>query len=100
MSADEVLIAFSAAARTLPHPVHPTTLHRWADIGLGGVKLQSRWQGRRRYTTAEWLATFVAECESRRYLQDQLNRESFERALAVKFGLTKPRAEVEGDRDE
>jgi predicted KAP-like P-loop ATPase len=89
MSKVRDLITFVEAARLLPRPVHPNTIRRWADNGLGGVILQSEWQVGKRYTTAEWLAAFVAECESRRYLQDQLNRESFERALAEKFRLTK-----------
>jgi Protein of unknown function (DUF1580) len=106
MSQVRDLLTFVEAARLLPRPVHPTTIRRWADVGLGGIKLKSQWQVGKRFTTAEWLAEFVAECESRRYLQDQFSRESFEQALAKKFGLTKskPRAarsnEAKGDRDE
>jgi hypothetical protein len=99
MKAKHCLISFSEAARLLPRPVHPSTLHRWADFGLGGVTLQSQRQGGRRYTTAEWLAQFIADIDSHKYLQDQVIREKFERALAEKLGLMEE-SQGQADRSE
>jgi hypothetical protein len=51
-------LSLSQAARELPGRPHISTLHRWRQRGVSGVKLQTCVVGGRRYTTREWLLEF------------------------------------------
>ena len=49
------------ARRLLPGPVSLTTLHRWKDRGINGVRLQTVLIGGRRYVSRRALETFIAQ---------------------------------------
>ena len=48
----EKLISFSEAASLVPFPVAPSTIARWATVGVRGHRLESIVIGRRRLTSA------------------------------------------------
>lgn len=61
----EELLSLAQAARRLPrlcrgHPVHASTLWRWAREGLRGVHLETVMIGGRRVTSVEGLRRFFA----------------------------------------
>lgn len=56
----ETLVTLSEAAALLPDRPHVSTLHRWRMNGIHGVRLESVQIGRKRYTSQEALARFVA----------------------------------------
>ena len=51
--ASEEKIGFTQATKSRQFPKRPalSTLHRWADRGVRGVKLESEWFGNRRVTS-------------------------------------------------
>jgi hypothetical protein len=60
----EQLLTLSAAARDLPGPsgrgLHVSTLWRWMQRGIRGVRLETCMIGGTRYTSREALERFVA----------------------------------------
>ena len=52
-------LTLSQAAKTLPGRPHLSTLHRWRQRGVRGIKLQTALVGGRRYTTRAWLDEFI-----------------------------------------
>lgn len=60
-TANETPISLAKAARTLPGgPVHISTLYRWQNKGVGGVRLRTFKRGGGRYTYPSWLEEFFA----------------------------------------
>jgi hypothetical protein len=62
----EELLPFVAAARRLPslragRPVAPSTLWRWASVGVRGVRLETVCVGGVRCTSVEALQRFIRE---------------------------------------
>ena len=66
----EQLLTLIAASKHLPHgragkSVHVATLHRWASRGgVRGVRLETVRIGGIRYTSAEALERFIAQCSA------------------------------------
>src|SRR5262245_57064997 len=65
ISATEKRMSFAVAARGLPHlrgdrPVAPSTIWRWATVGLRGGKLETVQVGGTTCTSAEALERFFA----------------------------------------
>jgi hypothetical protein len=62
------VIRLSEAAEFLPGilPQHGT-LHRWATVGVRGVKLEARLVGGRFYTTPQAVERFLAAIEQTRH---------------------------------
>lgn len=54
----EELRSLSAAANTLPRRPHVSTLWRWAQRGIRGIRLETILIGGRRYTSDEALDRF------------------------------------------
>lgn len=57
----EELLSLAQAARLIPSRPHVSTLWRWCGRGVRGVRLRTVIVGGRRYTTAAYVADFVAE---------------------------------------
>jgi hypothetical protein len=57
----EELFTLAEAARRLPSQPHVCTLWRWSLRGVRGVRLKTVVVGGRRYTTASFLSSFVAQ---------------------------------------
>lgn len=55
---NETVLSFQAASDAVPGKPHVSTLHRWANEGLGGVRLEAFKLGGRRFTTLEALHRF------------------------------------------
>lgn len=55
-------IPLNAAAKLVnpARPPHPSTLHRWANAGVRGIRLQVTRLGGTRYTSAEAVQRFIA----------------------------------------
>jgi hypothetical protein len=49
------------AAQRIPGRPHLSTLHRWAQKGVNGVRLQTKRVGNRRFTTQGAIDQFLAE---------------------------------------
>jgi hypothetical protein len=63
----EDLKSFCEATRIVGKKIHVSTLHRWADRGVRGRKLESIFIGGRRFTSLEAIERFltpVAEVDS------------------------------------
>ncbi len=60
----ERLLTLSAAAVSLPHRPHISTIGRWVQSGCRGVKLESVLLGGRRYTSKEALQRFIERTTS------------------------------------
>lgn len=60
---DESIMTFSEAARTLPRidgkRVHASTIWRWAQRGIRGIRLETRRVGGRFFTSREALERFT-----------------------------------------
>lgn len=56
----EPQLALTDVPRIIGRKVHLNTLHRWAIRGVRGHKLRTRLIGGRRFTTASWVAEFLA----------------------------------------
>jgi len=56
----EHLLSLPEAASRLPGRPHISTLHRWRQRGVRGVKLETLLLGGRRYTSREALKRFAA----------------------------------------
>jgi hypothetical protein len=70
MTSHETLIPLKAAAawiahRTGGHRPHVATLHRWADRGVRGVKLEVVNVGHVRFTSVEALIRFISASPKR-----------------------------------
>jgi hypothetical protein len=59
--AAEQHIPLNEAASLIPGRPHLSTLHRWAERGVGGIKLPTIRVGRRRFTTQGDIDRFLAE---------------------------------------
>jgi hypothetical protein len=57
--ATEELLSLAQAARRLPGRPHISTLHRWANPGVKGVRLETVRLGGRRFTSVEALQRFT-----------------------------------------
>lgn len=55
----EQLVTLAEAGQGLPNAPSRTTVWRWADTGLDGVRLETVWLGGRRYTSREALWRFL-----------------------------------------
>lgn len=55
---NETVLSLEALAARLPDRVHRTTLRRWAQEGVDGVRLEAVRLGRRWYSSVEALARF------------------------------------------
>lgn len=55
------IMTLSQAARQLPDRLHVSTLHRWANRGIRGVRLEVVRLGGRVYTSAEALQRFAQQ---------------------------------------
>jgi hypothetical protein len=55
-------LSLSQAARTLPGHTHPSTLWRWINKGVAGVRLRAVRIGRRVFTTQTWIEDFIQSC--------------------------------------
>ncbi|NLY00954.1 MAG: DUF1580 domain-containing protein [Rhodopirellula sp.] len=55
----ERLLTLSAAAVSLPHRPHSSTVSRWVQTGCRGIRLESVLLGGRRYTSKEALRRFI-----------------------------------------
>lgn len=89
----EELQTFPEAARSLPHPVHISCLHRWRLAGVHGVKLETCLIGGRRYTSTEALERFVtattaAAAGERPPSRSPAKREREIRRCAAEMGIT------------
>ncbi|MFG0316314.1 MAG: DUF1580 domain-containing protein [Planctomycetota bacterium JB042] len=67
------LLPLSAAAKRFPSPrtgraLHVSTIHRWVNEGVQGVRLKVVVVGGFRFTTAKALAEFAAELTRRQRL--------------------------------
>ncbi len=65
------LLALSAAARALGQgrngrPMSPTTVARWANVGLFGVRLETCHRGGIQFTSMDALRRFFADVEQAR----------------------------------
>lgn len=63
---NETLLSFAELAKTLPsrregRPVHPSTIHRWRNTGLSGVKLEAVRVGGAWCTSWEAFSEFCAQ---------------------------------------
>jgi hypothetical protein len=63
---DDERLTYVQAARRLPRlredrPVHPSTIQRWANTGLNGVRLATTFVGGRRVTSVAAIEKFFAE---------------------------------------
>ena len=57
----EHMLSISAAARELPGHPHVSTLWRWINHGVRGIRLQTVLIGGKRYTSRESLQAFVEQ---------------------------------------
>jgi len=57
----EHMLTISAAARELPGRPHVSTLWRWTNHGVRGIRLQTVLVGGKRYTSRESLQAFVEQ---------------------------------------
>jgi len=60
----ETLVTLSAAAKLVPGSVLVSTLHRWRQRGVRGIKLETVLLGGRRFTSREALERFSAAVTS------------------------------------
>jgi hypothetical protein len=56
----EHLLTFNQAAKSLQHPVAPSSIWRWARRGLQGIYLESVLIGGTRFTSSEAISRFAA----------------------------------------
>jgi hypothetical protein len=54
-------IPLNEAAKQIPGRPHLSSLHRWANRGVRGVKLETVRVGNRRFVTQEAIDRFLAE---------------------------------------
>ena len=69
------LISLTQASRQMrrlnaPAP-HVATLHRWVKRGLNGIRLDAKRVGRRWYTTADALRSFIDQCSEADRIDDR-----------------------------
>jgi hypothetical protein len=57
----EHMLTISAAARELPGRPHVSTVWRWINHGVRGIRLQTVLVGGKRYTSRESLQAFVEQ---------------------------------------
>lgn len=62
----EQIVTFTVAAKSLPSRPHVSTLWRWRQRGICGVKLESVNIGGRTYTSHEALARFIEQVTAAR----------------------------------
>jgi hypothetical protein len=107
ISLDETLISLTEASKRLPGRPHVSTLWRWNERGVRGVRLETLVVAGRRYTSSEALERFVAATTAaadgerlpiRTPRQRQLAMERAERELAEDGLSTTRPSQVRGDR--
>lgn len=59
ISLAERIITLTAAAKMLPHRVHPSTIWRWYSRGIHGIRLETLVIAGRRFTSREAIERFV-----------------------------------------
>jgi len=61
MIASSEYMTLTQAAKLIPGRPHLSTVHRWGQHGVKGVKLETLRAGSRVFTTREAVETFLAE---------------------------------------